>query len=560
MPPIPRVTGLAASYDNPPGTVSLSAATSTVGPSPTYQWVLVEYPPSLLTPPELTGANTATPVLTGVTERGTYIVFLKITDDTGSSHPAPYPTQAAVEPFDFTSPLSTAFGIVRVKEVSGLVKPGRGQYGWTEDFWALVDRAGNLFPYYNEATKELQANSVVPATGSSVTVRGDSVIVNGEASLQLKTEGGGEISIEADGNLSLSSSGDLILSNPSVIDTLYLNSIQSRLAAPILINGGAQNVELRSDERINLLSQDNLLFYVGAPLESPPLDTAGTRINIIASNPSGEANIGIQAGTDITVTALDDVSITASDELNLSAKSAQSKLELKTDVLLSSAGELDLRSTKTAGSVELIASGVGGTVKLSPESHTVTTKPVFAPGLAGTASVWRPTTTDPIPQNTSFELFSGDVTSENYTNAMRFTRHINGSELRVEFNVFGECLATTPTASTLNFVVESEGGVGEAIEFGILHTPALGFILIKADLRILVDSSYLAFILTMVTNEGAITTGTTHVVPTSDYLMISNMSAPIVVKAKYFAETGATVYLGASVVSSLYNPHNEVVL
>lgn len=247
MPPIPRVTGPAASYDNPPGTVSLSAATSTVGPNPVYEWALVEYPPSLSPAPVLTGANTATPTLSGADERGTYVVFLKITDDTGSSHAAPYPTQAVAEPFNFTSPLSTAFGLIRVKEVSGLVKPARGQYGWIEDLWALVDRAGNLFPYYNEVTKELQANSVVPATGSTVTIDGGVVALNGGTAIQLTTDLGGEVSISPDGNLELSAGGDFTLSNPAILGSLYTDSIESNTAVPLVINGSDINVTAVSD-------------------------------------------------------------------------------------------------------------------------------------------------------------------------------------------------------------------------------------------------------------------------------------------------------------------------
>ena len=274
MPPIPRVTGPAASYDNPPGTVSLSAATSTVGPNPVYEWALVAYPPSLSPAPILTGANTLTPTLSGATARGTYLIFLKITDDTGSSHAAPYPTQAVAEPFNFTSPLSTAFGVVRVEEVSGLVKPAQGQYGWIEDLWALVDRAGNLFPYYNEATKELQANSVVPATGSTVTVEGGVVALNGGTAIQLTTDLGGEISIAADSGSSLTVASNTIILTDTGNSSLKVDDTNSYLQA----NAGSAKLigltaHVEADSDISITAVDDLTLTAGAISLAPTTDT-----------------------------------------------------------------------------------------------------------------------------------------------------------------------------------------------------------------------------------------------------------------------------------------------
>lgn len=417
MPPIPRVTGPAASYDNPPGTVSLSAATSTVGPNPVYEWALVAYPPSLSPAPILTGANTLTPTLSGATERGTYLIFLKITDDTGSSHAAPYPTQAVAEPFNFTSPLSTAFGVVRVKEVSGLVKPAHGQYGWIEDLWALVDRAGNLFPYYNEATKELQANSVVPATGSTVTVEGGVVALNGETAIQLTTDLGGEISIAPDGNLELSAGGDFTLSNPAILGSLYTDSIESNTAVPLVING--DSVEVNGVDSLRLKTSTGGYAYFEADVDG-----------------------SISAGNDLSVYAGNDLSLSADNEIKLLALPSGSSLTVASNtIILTNTGNSSLKVDDTnsylqanAGSARLLGltahveadsdinitavddlTLTAGAISLVPTTDTTTLKPIRAPGIPAIQAY--------------FTKSDSPITGDLLDSPPVFTRHQEGSEL-----------------------------------------------------------------------------------------------------------------------------------
>jgi len=208
------------------------------------------------------------------------VVFLKITDDTGSSHAAPYPTQAVAEPFNFTSPLSTAFGVIRVKEVSGLVKPARGQYGWIEDLWALVDRAGNLFPYYDEATNSLTADSIVPAgQGTDVTVNGVLIQDQQTAGLNekfftIRHEVGGDhvklhfeshgASLSSFDGLNLSGTGQLLVEVESV--DVSADNGDIRLSA-----SGDATVEADSD--VNVTAVGDITLTAGAISLVPTTDT-----------------------------------------------------------------------------------------------------------------------------------------------------------------------------------------------------------------------------------------------------------------------------------------------
>lgn len=178
--PIPVVDSVADFTDLPVGgTVPLTCTGSTALPGASYQWLLIEKPP--LSNATLIGSTTTTPTLTNVDQRGTYIVFLKITDSGGSSHPYPYPLQATTAPYGFTTPLVTAFGVVRVKEESGLIKPGRGEYGWFEKgLWPLIERIGDdelNLDFYDRPTKTLTANALVaPPETSSVNVNSLTVL------------------------------------------------------------------------------------------------------------------------------------------------------------------------------------------------------------------------------------------------------------------------------------------------------------------------------------------------------------------------------------------------
>lgn len=320
--PIPVVTPIADLLAPPAGgTVALSCSASTVGPGASYQWQLIEQPVGGSA--ALTNATTAAPTLTGVTLRGTYIVFLTITDSGGSSHAYPYPTQATTAPYGFTSPLATAFGVVRVAEESGLFKPGRGEYGWFEKgLWPLVDKVGEglQFPYYDIPSRTLTANAVMPDD----TLGADSVEINGLEVTDTTT------------NILLTTDG-----SPLMIGTATIVS-----GVDLTVSGG-------------LLRADEIRDASGGSMTIAPNDglvVSTTQTEIVTPG----ATLKLQSG-DLTATTTGDIFLDAGNDITLTTSSSNGDIRLET---AGADGDIELVTEGTTANITLATSGSNGDIIL----------------------------------------------------------------------------------------------------------------------------------------------------------------------------------------------------
>jgi hypothetical protein len=353
--PIPVVDAI-ASLDNPPpsGTVALSCAGSSVGANPQYTWQLIEQPAGGIA--YLTNATTAAPTLNAATLRGTYIVFLKITDDDGSSHQYPYPTQSLVAPYNFTPPLATAFGAVRIKEESGLVKPGRGEYGWFENgLWPLIDKVGDglTFEYYDEPSYTLSADAVLAQTGATVNFNKLIVVDGGDASYIGSDLGAikftDPVTVDVDDvslaggtlrtdTLASYAGGDISVLHPVAVDVLKANS--------------AAFIELADTVRVSTINSNTGTDITISTGDNLQLDAA----EIVAES-SGGIDLSAQtliavaaAAGDVNITASDDVNITATDNVEVQAADilllAGDDLQLNGDtVAVAASGSVDTAAT-----------------------------------------------------------------------------------------------------------------------------------------------------------------------------------------------------------------------
>lgn len=344
--PTPIVTPIPTFAELPAGgNVPLSGADSIVSPGATYTWQLVETPEGSTA--QLQNSTTATPTLTNVDVRGTYIVFLKITDTGGSSHPAPYPIQATTAPYGFNVPLATAFGVVRVAESpSGLVKPGRGEYGWFEQgLWPLVDKVndGLDFPYYDNATRTLTANAIVPdaSTGAvAVNVNGLNV-AEMPASIALSTDGVPIVIAAATTVLGV----DLTVSG----GILRADEIRDASGGGIII---APNADLSvTATQVELEATTGPVSLQG---QWVAIDGAST-VEIV----SGGSSIKMPPSGDIVLTAADDLSLDAADNIVLTAVD---NITLTTS---SFNGDIRLATSGDDGDIELVTEGPAATITLA---------------------------------------------------------------------------------------------------------------------------------------------------------------------------------------------------
>lgn len=373
--PIPVVTPIADLLAPPAGgTVALSCSASTVGPSASYQWQLIEQPVGGSA--ALTNATTAAPTLTGVTLRGTYIVFLTITDSGGSSHAYPYPTQATTAPYGFTSPLATSFGVVRVAEESGLFKPGRGEYGWFEKgLWPLVDKVGEglQFPYYDIPSRELTANSIVADPFSAPFT--NAVSIDGLTVRNDPDQAEHELASSHDKINVLShtvvTGKDLTVSG----GTLKADDISDATGGDITINANAgvsvyagSGLTVDVDQAIDLSAQT--LIAIGSASGNVTID-AGADIALNATSGDGDITLTTQGATgNIALTTQGsnaDISITASGSDG--------------DVNIVAAGLLGDIKLSAGSRVTLETTGGNGEIELKPNLATTSLKPVRAPGL-----------------------------------------------------------------------------------------------------------------------------------------------------------------------------------
>jgi hypothetical protein len=388
------------------GTVSLSGSGGL--PSAQYQWTLIEKPDG--SNALLNNANTATPTLVSVDKRGTYIVFLRITDSGGSSHPYPYPTQATSAPYGFTAPLASAFGVVRVAETSGLFKPGRGEYGWFEKgLWPIIDQisAGTSFAHYDENTHTLDADAIVPSTAEYVDVNTLSVRQLDSTTTQL----GSTV-----GNVVVASPVEV--NNPSGI---------TASAGPI------KTAELRSLAGANLavnVDQNLLIDTVSATLEaSDAVDVTAGGLLALASN---AGDVSITAGDDITLAADDDIICTAEDDMTLTAKGdilAQGTNSATLYAGSPSTGVATVYGKKsTAGTDSVVIRGEARIKLQAVDTYSDT--PVRAPGLVGCELENRNSTTS-LPANPGSPYYAL------FDKPFSFTRHTLGSRLDLDLTVLG---------------------------------------------------------------------------------------------------------------------------
>lgn len=438
--PIPVVDPIADLSELPVGgTVALTCAGSTTLPGASYQWTLLEKPP--LSNAALTNANTATPTLTNVDQRGTYIVFLKITDSGGSSHAYPYPVQASTAPYGFTTPLATAFGVVRIAEAStGLFKPGRGEYGWFEKgLWPIVDKleAGLSFPYYDIPTRTLTANAIVP---DATVLPENGVSFNGlranamETAVILTEADGGQIYIASETIVTgtdLSVVGGVLKADE--INDASGGDLELAANAALLMYGGTQALVEAPDEVV--LSASSNIVRV-SPTEAK-LSTGDNFVSVRASAES-EPDVLITAGAtgaDVVVSAAAEVRLAAGTDITLATTSTDGDIALTTqgatgNINVSTAGYIagiNVSTAGTAAGISLTTTGASADISISAKDDlTLATSgddgdiTLSAPGASSSIAL---TATNGITVTSTGDTVDADIT---LTSAKGITAYATG--------------------------------------------------------------------------------------------------------------------------------------
>jgi hypothetical protein len=601
--PIPNVVVPSAPIDfsTLPATVPLSSAGSTVSGAAAYNWFLIEKPDGSTA--EISDPNDANPDLINVDVRGTYIVFLSITDTTGSSHPAPYPTQATTPPYRFKNPLASAFGVIRVAEENGLVKPGRGQFGWLESVWSLIDKVVDLRDVVETERVEAPAGADLAISSSS----GDVEVTAGNQISLIGTAGGVEIAT-SNGIISLTSiAGSVEISTPS--GTADINAlVVYKVADDVQISCDTGSILVASP--MNVTSADGITASAGSVATSELRSLAGSNLGLVADN-----NLSVQSAGSFTVEAGDGISLTATtgsvdisvggrevsfaqDASGLSSGAPAivssdlegvfvqathypgSMLYVAEQVELSASDNVAVTAFGSNGAASLVgraaatvtalsenatasinANGVGGKIELNPNVHTVTTKPIRAPGLAGTATAFYDPRI-PLPANGSALLFSGNPASPRYANATRFTRHGPGSEVRMELSLVGT-FNTTDDHIDLEIVAREASGINSfVLQVMPNNQLKLG---VDAVIRLTpLSATRLMRVVTLNTfnpdtNHPNAGLGDVVICDVVTYSQASSMAVMTYDITLYDGGAGVGSY-SATLVSSLTNPHTQDVL
>lgn len=365
--PVPNVLSSPFEYPlgtTPPATLAISCTPIS---GATYSWRLIERPPTSTA--AITNATTATVTLSNFSTPGTYILFLVVTNDDGSSHPEPYPIQSVLPPYGFATPLQTAFALVRVADAAGLYKPGRGEYGWFEKgLWPLYDKVadGLEFAYYDEPTRTLTANAIEPDdTTGAVAVNVNGLNVTGTPSavflettsaslvimtgttvtgVDLTVSGG---VLRAD-QLSDASGGDLLITSNATLDLRGVN------------------MRVEADEDISL----NAVKTVEVNAEDVRIDT--NVASIVVTNDIALVatdDITLNATDDIVLTA-DDITLTAADDITIATTGSNADILLVTqgtdgDISLYAADDILLTAAGPTGNIQLLASGASSTIAMT---------------------------------------------------------------------------------------------------------------------------------------------------------------------------------------------------
>jgi hypothetical protein len=521
--PIPNVVVPSEPIDfsTLPATVPLSSAGSTVSGAAAYNWFLIEKPDGSTA--EISDPNDENPDLINVDVRGTYIVFLSITDTTGSSHPAPYPTQATVPPYRFTNPLASAFGVIRVAEESGLIKPGRGEFGWLESVWALIDKAGET------GWPSIQVDEITPYTAGG----GIEISTAPDAPISLLADGG-DTKIVLDPN---SLSGDAIRVHSARADS----NISIEADGSIKLETSSGPVDVSTAGKIISFTPDTSVLTSGAPS--------------ITSNDAEGIVVSASAYPSSIVHLSESVYISGADNIDLVAAGTSGGAGLTGNAVAS------VTAVSDNGVVSISATGDGGIIQLNPDAHTITSKPLRAPGVAGTATAFYDPRI-PLPANGSALLFSGNPASPRYTNATRFTRHVPGSEVRMELSLVGT-FNTTDDHIDLEIVAREASGINSfVLQVMPNNQLKLG---VDAVIRLTpLSATRLMRVVTLNTfnpdtNHPNAGLGDVVVCDVVTYSQASLMAVMTYDMTLYDGGAGVSSY-AATLVSSLTNPHTQDVL
>jgi hypothetical protein len=490
---------------------------------------------------QLLNATTPTPTLSGIDKTGTYIVFLQVTTSEGSSHPEPFPTQSPVPPYNFTAPLVSAFGIVRIREASGLFKPGRGEYGWFEKgLWPLFDKVaeGSSFIRYNDPTRTLTANAIVP----DLTVAPNDSIV-AVAGLNVRND-----TTQAEHELYSPAHDKInVLSNLAVTGK-DLTVSGGVLKADNVRDASGGNLALEANASMTFIAGDNINFDADDVVVqvNGGIDLTAETIVALAA---GSGDVQISAGDDITLTAQDDISlsaaddiaITASDDITINATGANGNLNLFAygtggDIWVQAGTEVKLETTRPLSSI-----------LLKPVVDTTTDKPLRAPGLALCRTVYAQ----------SAVIFGPGPL---FTSPPTYSRYELGSELDTHIMV----VAYAPKDADIELVLTRDVG-GDVTTLATLNSGVLD------------NAAYFLFNIrcrTKITKLGHIVTQLEHdrVGPLTSFDVPSTPSSPVrtytlrnedfnnkLVSFQVSTNIALAQY-SAQMTCVLYNPHDQDVL
>lgn len=609
--PTPTVIGSPIVLDNPPvdGQVPLACALVS---GATYSWQLIERPEGSTA--TLTNATTRTPTLINVNLRGTYIVFLRVENSEGSSHPQPYPTQATTAPYGFSTPATTAFAVVRVRETSGLVKPGRGEYGWFEaGLWPLIDKVndGLAFSRYDDPTRTLTANAIVPdltvtpndrivdVAGlkirndvtfseheiynayNKINLLSDIVVTNKNVSIL-----GGEFKADtladvSGGNLTVTANADLVLNGNSLVALNSAQDISVDATTSISVEAGTA-MDVTAAE-FSMLTLDNLQLRSGEGTLSLTADSVG-------------GNITLDAGSQLNLNSAD-ITLQASDDIIVRTTGADADISVVTQGTNSS---ITLTTASGGATADIVANAgrmfraVAGTeielnaanrlyavskqfdIELTEEPMYLET-PGFTADCTGPISLYAdgnhviltgPDTvcTKPVRApglvicDTVFDkedgLYGPGVLFR--SNVPVYTRYEPGSDLDVNITVAANAAKDATINLVLTRTVGSTPTTLATISSGMLSTSGWCLFSIRCRTKIVKDGLTVTHLEYDVTPPTAIGTATTPGSVTKTYTLRSEAPTGQMV---FQVTTNTTLALyAAQMTCTLYNPHTQDVI
>jgi hypothetical protein len=495
-----------------PTSVQLSSAGSTFVTTPTYTWTLIEKPDDSTA--YIDDPTAANPELLQIDRKGTYIVFLSITDAQGSSHPVPYAAQSLTAPYNFQNPLPSAFGVVRVAEHSGLVKPGRGEYGWLGSIWSMIDKIGELdvggggggggdpTPPYDDDTHEVSVAGVLPYSQDNYVNFNGLKIIDGTASVGTGTTWG---TLSCD----TGSPNDVQLSLPNRRLVISAEGMH-------IYSGGAGHflmevplIELDADNDVSIRASDDVSISTTGANADIALTTAGAGSDVRITAPG--------AGSDIELTAADTITLTATGgaALSLGQTSAGITIASKTVAVQQSGDAIAIHTAVAAGLA--LSHSSGSYVSVSDNIYVTSNSSVDvtadAGGMAsisaghialtGSTAVAIGAAVDSLAPGTG-ELFLGADQNVSITAGDSITLEANGLGADVTITATGNSADVNLTASNQVSIATSGGTTDCSVVLttnGNIELDAAGDVVIDAaddiairpadDLRVLAGGSSL---------------------------------------------------------------------